>query len=856
MDEFGLDRPELTGSLITMEFGAGGRIQQLWAADPDLPEERDEFEFVLSPITFGGEFAEDYFPGTILLGARTHTEEPWILSRNVSALPIGEDEEEGGDPLRVAFQYHFPLLPEIEATGTFYEAPGALPQICWDVTLHNRGRVSIEIGELAFPMALNNLYESPTPGEGDSRAMFLDKVHVHKFIGGSASHLFAQRLSGDLPGLVVFPGTETTWEFFNHVPASLNTHFRWEGIPVVYVYSRAVVEREKWATWFYDHTSLVLEAGDSRTVQTRFVPAERGPDGALQALQFCGQPVIKVLPGAVAPVDVGVAVEVAGTTPTSFVVSRDAELETDMDEDGGFCFIRPSQAGPVKLTIEDSKGRASTAHLLFTENIESLVKARARWILDNQQCDDPSSTLYRALVMTDVESGEKFDQVDAYGSAFALEGSLSDALFLAEKNAIYPDRAQIATLDAFVTEFLQDDVQNPADGAVGSTLSELGSVALNFGRANMYPRVANLYQSMARIAQHSGGLPHDASGYRRLAWRTWMALFRYAVSSRNSHAGIPGYATVFDLLEELEREGMEPEAAELRLRVEGRARDLLRHKFPFGSDGSGFGEAFATARYLRDEGQRERAVRCALAARSLAPCWWWYGSDKRLWEDPDGADFPIVIDHGELCLGGQTPGNSGIFFNALDRDYAFVSDGAMRLAFGGMLGVWALVRADGAASMGFCPDAASRHHGFSVLTGDVGAALFDYLRFAGSYVLPNRDYGVYTFGCHFEAGEEAYTVRPWDGVMRRVVMRQIGAEFRTSFGLIREVTLDLRKRWAHLTMENPSDREVHAELRVHGLWGERVTFLGKTYASVDGEVTVPITLPKLGTVLLELEVVQ
>ena len=37
MDDFGIDRHELDGSLITLEFGASGRIIQLWAADPSLP---------------------------------------------------------------------------------------------------------------------------------------------------------------------------------------------------------------------------------------------------------------------------------------------------------------------------------------------------------------------------------------------------------------------------------------------------------------------------------------------------------------------------------------------------------------------------------------------------------------------------------------------------------------------------------------------------------------------------------------------------------------------------------------------------------------------------------------------------
>src|SRR5215471_2458172 len=110
MDEFPFDRPELTGSLISMEFGSGGRIQQIWAADPNKPEDSDEFQFVLPPLAFGEEFSEDYWPGTIMIGARTSPDDPWILSRNTDASTIDDE-----DPLVVEFKYEFALLPEISA---------------------------------------------------------------------------------------------------------------------------------------------------------------------------------------------------------------------------------------------------------------------------------------------------------------------------------------------------------------------------------------------------------------------------------------------------------------------------------------------------------------------------------------------------------------------------------------------------------------------------------------------------------------------------------------------------------------------------------------------------------------------
>jgi len=163
----------------------------------------------------------------------------------------------------------------------------------------------------------------------------------------------------------------------------------------------------------------------------------------------------------------------------------------------------------------------------------------------------------------------------------------------------------------------------------------------------------------------------------------------------------------------------------------------------------------------------------------------------------------------------------------------------LRLAFGGLLSVWALVRADGAGSMGFCPDAASKQFGMSALSGDLGIGLFAYLRHASSYVLPTRNSGVITFGCHFEIetkqDREVYIVKPWDGVARRIVVRQIGMQVKASFGQIREFRFDSRKRWAQATIKNPIDKDAKCDLVVQGMWGRVVVVDGKRYdADAEG----------------------
>lgn len=857
MDDFSLERQELTGSLISMEFGPGGRIQQLWASDPNAPDENEEFQFVAPPMNMGEELTDDYFPGTILLGARTHPDDPWIVSRNTRAESIEEDE----DGRLVSFQYEFAFLDELNATGRYYEIPGQIPQIAWDVRIENGSRRSIEIGELGFPLGLNNVLEGFPRTDDGVREMFSDRVHVHKFLGGAGSYVFAQRLNARPPGLLIFPGGDTNWEFFNHVPGSLHTPFRWEGIPVVYAHSRAAIEREGWGEWFGGHTSIVLEPGEERTYQMRFVPVDRDRTDNLSAtLAACGRPAMRLFPGAVAPVDVGIAVEVGGATPTRFMSSVEIELETDADDEGGFCFVKPHEPGPVTIAFDDTLGRVSECQLLFTPPIADLIKARGQWIVDHQVFREPGA-LENAILPADNVTTIPVTEPDAYVAPFGIESSLADALFLAEKNTVYPDTKQISALDEYLSDFFEDDLQNPGDGSVGSSFPDLKSVATNFGRAQVYPLAFCLYQSMARLAGGYGGTRHDAQTYLRHAALCALAMFRHVEPSTLSSAAIPLMSYLPSLVDDLRAADLGQDAEAVDKALRGREKDLLRRKYPFGTDASwtaaGFEEAFSAARRNAHEELQERTLRCAYAARSLAPCWWWYGSDKRWLDDGDGN--PAGTDRGELCLGPTTVADSLMFLRTLDRDYTTLPDATLRLALGGMLGVWALVRSDGAAGMAFCPDSASRHFGMSAVTGDVGLGLFHYLRGVASYVLPTRYSGVTTFGCHFEVetedGLETIVVRPWEGVGRKIVVRQIGFEAEVNLGILREVRFDARKRNAKVTLENPAAKECRAALRVRGLWGSRFQVGGIELQSVGGELTVEVALGKGETATTKIVVI-
>lgn len=837
-----------------MEFGPGGRIAQLWASDPALPDEGDDFQFVLPPVPFGEETSDDYSPGTILLGVRTDPEGPWMVSRNTRARTPQSRDDEDYDPNAVFFEYDFPLIDDLRVTGRFYEVGGALPQIVWDLKIENRGRRAIEIGELGFPLAFNNLYDGFGWTDDQLARLWNSRVYIHKFVGGGASWVFAQRMTASTPGLLVFPGDDTSWEFTNHVTASLNTPYQWEGIPVVYVFSRATIERERIEGWSNEHTALILEPGDSRTVQTRFVPCESDKqEGVHQTLVACERPSIRLLPGAVAPRDVGIAIEVSGASPTEFFFSRETESEIDSDEQGGFCFVRPSSPGPLRVSFRDAKGRPCHTHLMFTEPVSQLIEARAAYICENQVVAE--GPLAGAIVMTNIATGAQVTDPEDFEESSGIECSLGDALFLAEKNTVFPERSQIAVLDRYIEGFLLERVQNPGDQSVASALQDDLTLGAYFGRPLCYPHVVNLYHSLYRIASTYGETRQKPRAYLARAHATAMAMFRFGWRHYVRTVGVLGFARIYSLLDDLRAEGMEEEAEVLQGHVTSKATELTDNDYPFAGesvlDTSGLEEVFAAAKFLDDDAHLERTIRCAYATRSLAPSWWWYGSDKRNWDGADSTPSRAMADRGETCLAHTTIPNSLIFFGLLDRDYLAIPEAYMRMAFGGMLGPWGLVRSDGAASMCYCPDLSSKHAGFNAYTGGSGHGLFHYLREVGSYVLPNGKLGTYAFGCHFEARDDSYVVRPWEGVGRKIVLRQIAASFSLSFGRFVELRLDRQKRWFEAEIQNPSDKEVKAELTVSGLWGGAVVINGRTVTALDGKAVLPVTLPARQTIAIK-----
>jgi hypothetical protein len=822
--EFGFEATEISVTGMSLSFASSGRLAGLWVSDPNDPMGANQ-QFVSSPVPVGDESSDEYLPGTILLGIRTDPEDHWIVSRNTEAeIQVDENVAE--------IEYVFTLLPEVKVTGKFYEKPDQPGVIAWDITIKNKSKQSIEVGELGFPFALNSVTEGFPISDDGMNSMLTERLLLQKHVGGAGSFIAARKLCGEPPGLLILPGQDSPWEFIHSAPLSLRASPGWSGLPIAYIHSKATIDREDWGEWLYGHSSIVFEPKEERTYQVLFAPmtGRHGFDVAL-ALSEYGIPVFRPYPGAVVPIDMPFQVELGGMRPANISIDSDGvETESETDEFGGGCLIRASQTGEFRLIVEDMQERESWCNLLVIPALDELIQARANWII-NQQVATEGNYQY-GIIPADNLTGESIEA--PFDTPWGISSSLADATFLAEKNRIYYDPGEVHALNEYTENFILKRFHKPGQNTFAAFCPAWpDSVAMDASRAQVYVHAINFYLSMSELSKQWGsGLLRSRIAYRGLAESLIEGLLKYADREGFSSQALTGVSALyqFDLWKKY------------------RQRFLERFRLPFWS-----GRLFSTGSLeeisILAEDSENVAALCSveqllLTHKCPAPNWWAYGNEPR--PAIDHELNPFMSDFGEMSCSPSTVMNSVAMTNWLRRDYTRLDEPGVRLSFAGMLAPWALVRSDGAAAIGFCPDQGSSHRGMSNFTGDVGFALADYLRHATSYLLSSADKGFVCFGATYDRypkdGKTILRIEPKDGVGRRFIARHLNLIVEVEGAKIETLEFDINLKWLSLSLDNPTSyQSTIAKVSISGLWGTDFEVTGaKSVDSMSPDLVINV----------------
>jgi hypothetical protein len=684
--------------------------------------------------------------------------------------------------------------------------------LIWHITITNITERTLEIGELAFPLRVNDDYGAPYHGMTATQAIvqgkmppiqkeiYEQKVFAHPFIAGHSSYVLVQRPNGDIPFLLFHCTGDASLECHYKVEG----HFRgaWIGTDLLAIHSWATHDRRGWAwnPWINGHSSLVLEPGEKKTFQFRFVFI-KDYDAIRVELFSAGNLGIRILPSMVVPEETDVYLDVRCQRDLDQIeIHSDGVSVKQRKRTGDHTLLTFSFKGRGQKTVKllYAGGRWTNLHFYCTEDFEQLVKARARFIAERQYYENPADPFHRnhMFLPFDYRRGTAFDENDDVWEVGGTDDpGFGEPLFLAEKNVNFPNPDEIAKLETYISDCLFKYIQNPETYEVRASLywkkrypsSPWGSWdekrSETTWRNYNYAFVANIYHAMYRVGRAYPLLKQRAArDYLNLSYRTALKWFN---QGPYRHMGLITGSNIANILDDLKREGLQREHETLLNLVKECKEEFVRNPYPYASeieiDETGQHQVYFLTKYFAASGDEESRVKNRKVLMVLKamrggdqPVWFYYGSD--------------FFAHPDL-RGELTCWHSGALNGmALLDGFEATGDRQMLVkGYAGLVTVMHNVLADGMGYAWFIlkPGVFSCE---PPKTFESGPGLWGFVRSAKSYVIHDDLFGPVGFGCRVESSPGMVKVYPRDGVRKRLRLVEEKIDIETATGEIKLVT--------------------------------------------------------------------
>jgi hypothetical protein len=607
-------------------------------------------------------------------------------------------------------------IRDFQLTAQFALQDGNL---VWTLRFRNDTGQPLELGDIALPFPFNRQFVK------DNQANYTRCVARHSFLSGHGSFIFWMRPNGAGPYLVMTPLPGTKLEYYEEhdVSGPVAKAPYWP-----YIHSAVNGAGETRGTWRQPHTSVTLapkgSPGDEVTYGFRFRWA-RDYDGVRDLLYEEGLFDVQVVPGMVVPEDLHALLSLRTKNEIEAIVAEHPE-QTDLEylgerqKDTHLYRVRFSRLGENLLTVRYGEGYTMGLEFFVTEPLETLIRKRARFLIQKQQHRDPSKWYNGLISVWDMRhkvlrGPDNTDSFDGWwGYVLACDDTaLPKAPFIAAKNLHYPVKEEVEALEYYVEHFVwgklqRSDQEEPYPyGIYGvpnwyeNRHSEHGFGTRGKGlehvwRSYDYPHVVMLYFHLYQIARWYPGMTRylDKDGYLERAFGTAKAYFE--IQGVVDFAGV-GYGywaytlgiynelLIVDLIEALREEGQAERAEWLRQEWEKKAKYFVYDDpYPFDSeypfDTTAFESSHAIAKY-------------GLAHTMEPDENLWYNKTKGVWySHPE-----IRREDVEQFMEKQIQANIALrgwlepAFYLLGSDYRGGASSRYQLSYMSQLGGWAIV---------------------------------------------------------------------------------------------------------------------------------------------------------------------
>ncbi len=711
--------------------------------------------------------------------------------------------------------------------------------ILWSIAVRNPTSTSLHIGEFGLPVILNNNhYQVGDEKQGfnhrsvdTTRYVYEQRVVDRFFVSGHSSYILATRPSGRGDHLLILPQGHTALEAVASDGLLPDTAFMKVTGSVFYLYSAATARQ----AWYNGHRSLTLSPGEVRNFEFKICRARDYAD-IDEKLYQNGSVAVKVAPGMVLPKEttghllLRCRKPITGIEPSAGMQVEAAGAHRDRHR----YRVRLSATGQQRLTVRYGQGEWMNLWFNGIEPIETLIKARARFIVDHQRVLDPEDICQYSFRIWNNHAERLATEEEAPCGIVDMGGSnercFAPPVFLSGKNVYYPDENEIAALDQFVERFLYGKLQDKESFQVLNCL--IGPRPGSWRRWDYpwriynYPHVYNIYFNLYCISRlYQVKLGRRAREYLNFAYRTALASYQDSTyesiyetknyldyhrgNMSKTHAPL-GSPTLALILPALLEEGMKEEHRILSQAIAECLPFFVEEEYPFATEYC-FGQASHAAVYYLgqvagDERLQRTTVETILACRDFAPMWPLYATNRRYI-----GCYPTPLLARPL----------------LDRYSRSGDDFLLRMAYGAILAVWSCVDPSGKGYNGrewrFNPpgkNSGSPEYNYyrnGCFSGELGMGLHGVLSMLRAYLVEDGDFGLVGYGCQVEESTDDYVILPRDGLGVRAVFEPLGLEVEAVKGKMERIAASKDKRRIEVDLRRPCQSVDSAHIRVRGL---------------------------------------
>lgn len=514
--------------------------------------------------------------------------------------------------------------------------------ITWDIIIFNRKNQSAKILDLAFYLPILGISDAFPAKENFNR---------HASINGDASFLYWAPFTGQGQHIIMLPNDGTSLEYYSDD--------KW-----FYIHSSTSVDRTN-DSWRIPSSTRIIKSFEKIKYSFKIFTVPNR-DAVCNAIYENGGMIFQIVPGMVIPQNTLVNLAIQSKHNITSI-SPEHKKETKLSHQSSNTKIKLlsvefERLGENLLTINYANNKVCYLDFFITEPLKTLICKRAAFITEFQQHKDTTKWYNGLYSIYDMERGELLspDYLQDLKEDFMVGGSddpsNSKPMYISEKNVLYPDSLEIASLEYYERNFVWGKLQRTEEeypypyGIYGSEnwfrnrngldgdYNSGGSGRERMWRTFDYTTHMAIYYNLFRIAENNPNWVTylNADGYLDRAYHTAMAFFKipynilmgeqwafhgwcdWAYKQGNFHERY-----LLDILKALEERGRQEDANKLRREWEKKVTYMIyEDEWPFGSEMFVDRTAFESSYYIAEY---------ALTTPMTPQEQFWYDKNKKRW---------------------------------------------------------------------------------------------------------------------------------------------------------------------------------------------------------------------------------